>query len=150
MMATLSDASGQFMATAFDEDTCAELENAAKTNACGLITVELDRRPGDELPRVAIKRFQPLESLAKRTRLQMTVRVNDPRAVEAVSCELQQARGGNGLVRLLLTLADGREAAMLAGREFKLDAELAARIERVAGEGSVDLSVQEPKLALVA
>ena len=37
-----------------------------------------------------------------------------------------------------------------AGRDYALDAELAARIERVAGEGSVDLSAQEPpKLALV-
>jgi DNA polymerase-3 subunit alpha len=150
MMATLSDASGQFMATAFDEDTCAELENAAKTNSCGLITVELDRRPGDELPRVAIKRFQALDSLAKRTRLQMTVRVENAQLVEAIGRELNQAKGGNGLVRLLLTRADGREATAVAGRNFKLDAELAARIERVAGEGSVDLSVQEPKLALVA
>jgi hypothetical protein len=39
---------------------------------------------------------------------------------------------------------------MLAGRDFALDAEIQARIERIAGEGSVDLSVQEaPKLALV-
>jgi hypothetical protein len=39
---------------------------------------------------------------------------------------------------------------MLAGRDFQLDGELVARIERVTGEGSVDLSVQEPpKLALV-
>ena len=39
---------------------------------------------------------------------------------------------------------------IVAGRDYALDAELAARIERIAGEGSVDLSVQEPpKLALV-
>ena len=151
MMATLSDATGQFMATAFDEDVCAELENAAKSSACGLITVELDRRPGDELPRVAIKRFQPLESLARRTRLQMTVRVCSAAMVPSIGRELDQARGGNGVVRLLLALADGREAAMVAGRDFSLDAEIAARIERITGEGSVDLSVQEPpKLALVS
>jgi DNA polymerase-3 subunit alpha len=50
----------------------------------------------------------------------------------------------------MLTLGDGREAVLVAGRDFALDAEIAARIERVAGEGSVDLSVQEPKLSLVA
>jgi DNA polymerase-3 subunit alpha len=39
---------------------------------------------------------------------------------------------------------------IVAGRDFTLDGEVAARIERISGEGSVDLSVQEqPKLALV-
>jgi DNA polymerase-3 subunit alpha len=39
---------------------------------------------------------------------------------------------------------------VLLGRDYLLDAELAARIERITGEGTVDLSVQEPpKLALV-
>jgi DNA polymerase-3 subunit alpha len=47
-------------------------------------------------------------------------------------------------------LATGGEAAVIAGRDYALDAELAARVERITGEGSVDLSVQEPpKLALV-
>ena len=47
-------------------------------------------------------------------------------------------------------MASGGEAIVIAGRDFSLDAELAARIERISGEGSVDLSVQEPpKLALV-
>jgi DNA polymerase-3 subunit alpha len=138
------------MATAFDDDVCKELEEAARSNACGLITVELDRRPGDELPRVAIKRFQPLDALARRSRLQMSIRIVDSALIGAVVRELDQARGGNGAVRLLLTLGDGRDAVMLAGRDFALDAEIAARVERVAGEGSVDLSVQEPKLSLVA
>jgi DNA polymerase-3 subunit alpha len=47
-------------------------------------------------------------------------------------------------------MSSGGEAAIVAGRDFTLDGELAARIERITGEGSVDLSVQEPpKLALV-
>jgi DNA polymerase-3 subunit alpha len=54
------------------------------------------------------------------------------------------------MVRLLLPLSTGGEAIVLAGRDFALDAELQARLERITGEGSVDLSVQEPpKLALV-
>ena len=150
LMATLSDSSGQFVATAFDEEPIEALELAAKNGTCGLLTVELDRRPGDEVPRVAIKRFQPLEALAKRTRLQMTVRVVSTAVVPAVSGELQRRRGGNGAVRLVVQTKSGREAMILAGRDFVLDAELAGRIERISGEGSVDLSVQEPpKLALV-
>jgi DNA polymerase-3 subunit alpha len=54
------------------------------------------------------------------------------------------------LVRLLVPLASGGEASILLGRDFALDAEVALRIDRIAGEGSTDLSAQEPpRLALV-
>jgi DNA polymerase-3 subunit alpha len=150
MMATLSDSSGQFIATAFDDDATAALEGAAKAGQCGLLSVELDRRAGDETPRVTIKRFQPLADLAKRTRLQMTVRVADGATAEHIVRELAKARGSNGLVRFLVPIASGGNAVIVAGRDFALDAELAARIERISGEGSVDLSAQEPPtLALV-
>ena len=78
----------------------AALEAAAKAGQCGLLSVELDRRAGDETPRVTIKRFQPLSDLAKRTRLQMTVRVRDGAMAERIARELADARGGNGLVAL--------------------------------------------------
>ena len=150
MMATLSDSSGQFVATAFDDDATAALEAAAKAGQCGLLTVELDRRAGDEAPRVTVKRVQPLNDLAKRTRLQMSVRVADGFVAERIARELNEARGSNGIVRFLLPLSAGGEAIVVAGRDFALDAELAARIERIVGEGAVDLSVQDPpRLALV-
>jgi DNA polymerase-3 subunit alpha len=150
MMANLSDSSGQFVATAFDDEATAALEAAAKAGQCGLLTVELDRRAGDETPRVTIKRFQPLSDLAKRTRLQMVVHVADAAAAERVARELAAARGANGLVRLVVPIRGGGEATITVGRDFVLDAELAARIERISGEGSVELSAQEPpRLALV-
>jgi DNA polymerase-3 subunit alpha len=150
MMASLSDPSGQFEATVFDDEACADMEAAAKASSCGLLTVELDRRPGDDSPRVAIKRFQPLERLAKASRLQIEVHLADGSLAGLVARELETARGGNGVVRCIVPIADGREAVLLIGRDFQLDAELAARLERITGEGSVTLSVQEPpKLALV-
>jgi DNA polymerase-3 subunit alpha len=150
MVAALSDRSGQFEATVFDEEPASALEAAAKAGSCGLLTVELDRRTGDDSPRVTIKRFQPLEALAQKTRLQMTVRMADAALADLVVRELIEARGGNGLIRFLIPLSSGGEAAVIGGRDFALDAELAARIERITGEGSVELSVQEPpKLALV-
>ena len=150
LMATLSDQSGQFQASIFDDEASAAVEAAAKSGTCGLLPVELDKREGDDLPRVAIKRFQPLDSLAKRTRLQMEIRISSAQLVSAVARELGAALGGGGLVRMRVPLADGGEAVVIAGRDFTLDAELQARIERITGEGSVDLSVQEPpRLALV-
>ena len=150
LMATLSDASGQYFATAFDDEPSAALEAAAKSGGCGLMTVELDRRPGDEVPRVAVKRFQPLADLAKRTRLEMIVRVPDTDAVLRLTRELTGADGGTGAIRVIVQLEGGGDATILIGRDYVLDAELAARIARITGDGTVDLSVQEPpKLALV-
>jgi DNA polymerase-3 subunit alpha len=150
MMASLSDSSGQFEATVFEDEACADLEAAAKAGSCGLLTVELDRRSGDDAPRVAIKRFQPLERLAKASRLQLELRIADATLMATLAGELELARGGNGAIRCTVPIAHGGEATLLIGRDFVLDAELAARLERIVGAGNVTLSVQEPpKLALV-
>jgi DNA polymerase-3 subunit alpha len=150
MMVNLSDRSGQFVATAFDDEATVALESAAKAGQCALLSVELDRRAGDEAPRVTVKRIQPLTELAKRTRLQMTVRAASGDMASRIARELADARGSNGLLRFVLPLAKGGEAIVVAGRDFALDAEVAARVERIAGDGSVDLAVQEPpRLALV-
>jgi len=150
MIANLSDSSGQFTATVFDDEPCEALEAAARSQSCGLLSVELDRRAGDETPRVTVKRFQLLESLAKRTRLEMTVRLASSDLVPLLARELAEARGGTGIVRFTVPLANGGRALVLAGRDFALDGELAARIARITGEGTVDLGAQEPpKLALV-
>jgi DNA polymerase-3 subunit alpha len=82
--------------------------------------------------------------------LLMNVHVSANEMVSQLAHELTGAHGGTGTIRLIVPIAGGGEAVVLLGRDYLLDAELAARIERVTGEGTVDLSVQEPpKLALV-
>jgi DNA polymerase-3 subunit alpha len=150
MMATISDASGQYEATAFDDEPSNELESAAKSGSCGLMTVELDRRPGDEIPRVTVKRFQPLEGLARNARLRLRLWMADVMLLPAIVQELAAARGGTGSVRVSLPVGGGRVATLLIGRDFALDADLAARLMRFLGEDAVELSAQEPpRLALV-
>ncbi|MDV3258407.1 MAG: DNA polymerase III subunit alpha, partial [Sphingomonas sp.] len=150
LTATISDASGQYEATAFDDEPSADLEAAAKSGECGLLSVELDRRPGDDVPRITVKRFQPLDGLARKTRLLMELRIADGSAIGAVARELAEARGGNGVIRAILPVSGEREARLVLGRDFRLDADLAARLSRILGEGAVDLSAQEPpRLALV-
>src|SRR3546814_9767047 len=50
--ATLSDNSGQFQASCFDEDICKQIEELGNDGDCGLLTVELERQPGEDMPRV--------------------------------------------------------------------------------------------------
>src|SRR3546814_19369870 len=78
LMATLSDASGQFVATVFDDMIAGQVEDAAKTGTCALLGVELDRRPGEEAPRVTARRVQGFEALATRPRLQLEVEGDGP------------------------------------------------------------------------
>ncbi|HEX8192877.1 MAG TPA: DNA polymerase III subunit alpha [Allosphingosinicella sp.] len=144
LMATVSDASGQFVATVFDDPVAALLEEAAKKGDCGLFNVELDRRPGEDAPRVTIKSIQPFEGLASRTRLQLQVEIESPETLKRLSALLADARGGNGVLKLLAPIPGGGSADLVLGRNFQLDAEIAARIERVEGVTAVRLSTAGP------
>jgi DNA polymerase III subunit alpha len=150
MMATLSDSSGQFEATVFDDQAAEQVTQAARSGACVLMSVELDRRPGEETPRVTIRSIQSFESLSRRSRLQLEVEVDEAEAVRRLAAFLAGARGGTGQLRLKARI-DGGEAELVLGRDFVVDAELAARLERLDGVSAVRLSVVEaPRLALVS
>ena len=138
MMATLSDASGQFIATCFDDGVAADLEDAARCGGCGLITVELDRRPGEETPRVSVKRIQPFESLASIARFTIEAKVTDAAAFAALSGLLEHNRGARGEVRARIPAGEG-DAVVLLGRDFLLDLELVEAIQAIPGISDVAL-----------
>ncbi|MCD2315435.1 DNA polymerase III subunit alpha [Sphingomonas sp. IC-11] len=148
LMATLSDQSGQFMATCFDDAVAADLEEAARAGGCGLATVELDRRPGEETPRVTVKRIQPFETLASLARFVIEVVVAETTALTALAALLEHQRGARGEVIVRAPL-DGGEAKILLGRDFLLDLELVQRIEDLPGVQQVTLRQSETRLALV-
>ncbi|QNQ11206.1 DNA polymerase III subunit alpha [Sphingomonas alpina] len=149
LMATLSDPSGQFVATCFDDVVAAELEEAARNGGCGILTVELDRRPGEESPRVTIKRIQPFEALANNARFVLEAAIETPEAVRALAEMLAEHRGGRGQVWIRAALPGGGTARVLLGRDFLLDGELAGRIETLQDVGDVELRTSETRLALV-
>ena len=148
LMATLSDASGQFVATCFDDMVAKDLEEAAANAGCGLATVELDRRPGEEAPRVTVKRIQPFEALAANARFAVELTVTDATAFAALAAMLEEHRGARGEIRARVTLTAG-EASVLLGRDFLLDAELAARLESMHGIDAVEFRQAETSLRLV-
>ncbi len=148
LLATLSDASGQYMASCFDDEVSAQVEAAARTGGCGLITAELDRRPGEESPRVTIRTIRPLEQLAGSTVLRLEIDIDDAAAIRPVAALLADAGTGRCEVRLRALLDDGGRAEVRLPERYLLDAELAARIERVAGVAAARLAAAAP-LALV-
>ena len=123
----------------FDDAPCGSARGGGKGGGCGLLTVELDRRAGDDAPRVTVKRFQPLEGLAKADAAAVDVRAPTMQRRRACRTGIVGVASGSGIVRLVVPIAGGREALIVAGRDYSLDAEVAARIERITGEGSVEL-----------
>ena len=150
MMATLSDPSGQFVATCFDDAVAADLEEAARNGGCGIITVELDRRPGEDSPRVSIKRIQPFEALATNARFVLEADIASPEGIATLAAALAEARGGRGQVWVNAALPDGGSARVLLGRDFLIDGELAAKIEALQDVRNVALKTSETRLALVS
>ena len=151
LMATMSDPSGSFEATCFDDGAQKDIETAAQFGGCALINVELDRRPGEETPRVTIRRLQPLESLAGNARLKAEIVVNDALTMARLVDALTGARGGRSDIVVRAILTDGREASVLLGRDFLIDGELADAMAEIAGVVSVSLTNAEPpRLALVS
>ncbi len=148
MMATCSDSSGQFIATCFDDLASAELETAAKTGACALLRVELDWRAGEETPRVTIRTLQGFDTMES-IRLRVDVETADAAAIPALAALVADERGGRGEMYLKALLPDGSRAEVLLGRDFRLDAELVARIERLPGLTARIGTSGRPQLHLV-
>src|SRR3546814_18968629 len=84
-----------------------QVGDAAKTGTCALLGVELDRRPGEEAPRVTVRSVQGFEALSKRTRLQLEVEVDGPAVLPRLVKALAGERGGNGVLRLMVGLEIG-------------------------------------------
>ncbi|MGQ0559617.1 MAG: DNA polymerase III subunit alpha [Sphingosinicella sp.] len=150
MVATLSDPSGQFEATVFDDRIAGQVEQAAKNATCALLDVEIDRRPGDETMRLTLRSLRPLENLSSQARLQIELEAEDAATVRRIAAAVAGSRGGNGQIKLRAPLHDGT-AELVLGRDFAVDADLAAALGRLEGVSAVRLSALEPpRLALVS
>ena len=145
MMATLSDASGQVVATCFEDMTADALEEAARAGGCGLMQVELDRRPGEDSARVTVKTVQPFETLSNNARLVLTLWIDDPAAIAPLAGLLRDERGGRARVRIV-TPIEGGEAEVSLGEDFLIDGERVDAIRAIPGIREAELMA--PKLQL--
>ena len=148
LMTGISDATGQYVASVFDDETAEAVEAAARSGNCGLASLELNWRPGEDTPRLTVRGISLLDDLAAGTRLNLEIEVEERDTVAALADLLP--RGGRGEVRLSVRLDDGRRARVSLGRNFLLDAELAARLERVPGVTSIALSSDERQALALA
>ncbi len=149
--ATFSDSSGQFQASCFDDEACKAIDALGKDGECALLTVELDRQPGEETPRVTVRGVQPFTRIAGSTRMELWLDVVDDAAIAHISTILSTNRGGRSDVGIRTCLDDGRVIRVRLGRDFMIDAEIAERLAIVPGVAAHRFATPEPpRLALVS
>src|SRR3546814_2370069 len=96
-----------------------------------MLTVELERQPGEDMPRVTIRNVQSFSFLSNSSRLVLQIDVQHAGAVKAIADILLQAKGGRCAVLLSRRLQDGKVVQVRLARDFDVDAELAARVGAV-------------------
>jgi DNA polymerase-3 subunit alpha len=153
VMATFSDPSGQFQASCFEDDGCKLLEKLSNAEdsggRCALLTVELDRAGGEDMPRVTVRGVQGFDSMTSNARIRITAHVAEPEQVQRIAALVGGARGGRGELVFLIPGPGRTEASIIAGRNYLLDAEFSEAIETLLGPENVTLESSETRLSLV-
>jgi DNA polymerase-3 subunit alpha len=148
--AVLSDQSGQFQASCFEDDGCKLLEKLASAGDCALLSVELDRPGGEEIPRITIRGVQAFSGIANDARMRMTVWLDRPDVIARIAALVGASRGGRGEIDMIVPCDEG-QARIVVGRDFRLDMELGEAIESLFGVTEVSLEpIGSARLALVA
>jgi DNA polymerase-3 subunit alpha len=143
---TLSDRSGQFQSSCFDEQASKILEALAADGGCAILSVELDLLEGEETPRVTVRGAQPLAEIAATAALELTCRVALPGAVEEMARLLERREDARGRVFILTEDPDtGDELRLNLGRGFALGPDVVARLDMVPGVSETMLSLFTPR-----
>jgi len=146
MLATCSDASGQFMASSFDDAASEAMEAAARVGACLLLDVEADKRPGEETPRITVRGAKPLDGLSSNARLHVEIEIADASALAPLAELLGGAKGGRGEI-IVSVQTDRGPARLRIGRDYRLDSETVELLERLPGVIAVNIQPLGPRLA---
>ena len=133
LMATLSDATGQYTATCFEDAAAETLCSAAEVGECLMLEVELDRRGTDEAPRVSVRRASRMEEATDDRLACVTVRVDGADALERLAACVANARGGAGELQLVVATQARGERVLRLANDLVLTAKLADAIGQVGG-----------------
>lgn len=143
---TLSDRSGQFQSSCFDEAAGKVLEALANEGGCALLSVELDLLEGEETPRVTVRGAQPLAEIAATASLQLFCRVEAPEAIAEMARLLERRDDARG--RVIVATRDpltDEDLRIELGRGFALNPDTVARLDMVTGVADAALSLVAPR-----
>jgi DNA polymerase-3 subunit alpha len=145
----LSDESGQFSASCFDEGAVAALIAMADAGGTALAQVELDQRAGDDAPRITVRSVRPLGEAAVSARLRLAAHVETEAGAAALAALLAPRAGGRGEVVVSAPSDDGGTARLRLAGGYRVDPELADALKGVDGLAAIRVEPIKPQLALV-
>jgi DNA polymerase III subunit alpha len=140
LLINLTDSSGNYIASCFDEEAQGAVEAAFRSGEPSLISAELLWRPGEDTPRVTIRGLTPLAALSKKLRSRLTLDLDAVSAIDGLSMLLDLSRGGRSEVHVRVPLAGGRYANLSLGREFAIDVETQEALARAPNVRKATLS----------
>ncbi len=150
LLIDLSDSSGQFSASCFEDGLAEILVQAAKEQQCLLLNAEMDMKAGEETPRFSIKNAQPLAGLAGAARLKMEMEVAKPEAMQQLARMFAPLQGGKSELVIRTPIGGGDYAQIILGSRFQIDAELKGQVETIDGITNVQLApLSKTHLSLV-
>ncbi len=159
VLVDLSDSSGQFSGSCFEDDQCAILADMAKEGSCALLNVELDQRSEDESPRVSIRRVQAMDGLEKTTRTRMELDIVSLDGLQELKNFLAPLTGGKSELIARMPGVEGKMVHICLGRSFHFDAQTAETLSHFSGLANIRLGAatgsravrhSKPKLRLVS
>ncbi len=150
MLITLSDRSGQYVASCFDEETQLRIEAIAGDAPSVLLHAELMWREGEEVPRVTARGVTLLAEMAKRVRGRLIIDIAEPHEVAELATLVGEAKGkGRGELVAAVSTEAGL-ARLWLGRDYLFDSEMMERVKRAFGaERVLTEALDPPRLALV-
>ena len=153
VMVDLSDESGQFSASSFDDDIVAAMPEWAKASACLLIELEFDRSSEDQAPRATIRRARPLDEIKMALRHRASIDIERPDAVERLGALVGGCEPGQDELIARLVMGPGRMMPVKLGNRFRLDAQTIDSIRAIDGIEVRDVetfAVSRPELRVVS
>ncbi|KPF73624.1 DNA polymerase III subunit alpha [alpha proteobacterium AAP81b] len=147
----LSDRTGQFEASCFDEAAHESLERFARESPAVLLRAELNWRQGEDAPRLRVNGATPLAALAARVRGRLLVTLASLADVAELGVLVVPAKGKGRGELVALVPADLGLVRVALGRDWLLDAELQARLARAFGADNVVAEANAaPRLVLAS
>jgi DNA polymerase-3 subunit alpha len=132
LLVDCGDASGSFVARAFDEEPQVALERLARSGEPALLTAEPSWREGETTPALTVRSAVPLADAAKRVRVRVELKIERVDAIPKLASVLATHRGGRGELIALVELPGGIASVRLGG-DFLADQELLPRLTAIGG-----------------
>jgi DNA polymerase-3 subunit alpha len=149
-MTRLSDPSGQFGRTVFDDDVAQLVEQAAKAGECVLLGVELDRKPGEEAPRVTIRSVTGFDALSRpHPPCQLEIDGDEPARSRRSAAAREPAAAASAQSGLKVHHGRG-EAELVLGRDFLRRRRAGRAGRRIVGVTRSASAEAKPQLQLVS